>query len=94
MNHLQENPSFIDSRRQFAELAGYYCFLKRLGHTSKVADNGKIALGMLAEEDFDAVLMDIEMPVMDGIEATMSIRKGMTMYAIPKFRSLPLPLMH
>ncbi len=51
-------------------------FLSRLGHTSKVASNGKIALGILAEEDFDVVLMDIEMPEMDGFEATEAIRNG------------------
>ena len=51
-------------------------FLKRLGHTSKIAGNGKIALELLAKEDFDAVLMDIEMPEMDGIEATEAIRNG------------------
>ncbi len=51
-------------------------FLSRLGHSSKVAVNGKVALDILAEEDFDAVLMDIEMPEMDGFEATEAIRSG------------------
>jgi len=51
-------------------------FLNRLGHTSKVASNGKEALNVLADEDFDAVLMDIEMPEMDGLDATIAIRKG------------------
>ncbi len=38
------------------------------------AENGKIALNILIEEDFHLVLMDMQMPVMDGIEATLQIR--------------------
>ena len=53
-------------------------FLSRLGHTSEMAVNGKEALSILSEKDFDAVLMDIEMPEMDGIEATEKIRTGKT----------------
>ena len=51
-------------------------FLKRLGHTSKVVNNGLEALQILTIEEFDAILMDIEMPKMDGIEATIAIRLG------------------
>lgn len=51
-------------------------FLNRLGHTSKVASNGLEALKSLASESFDAILMDIEMPEMDGIAATKAIRNS------------------
>jgi len=39
-----------------------------------VAANGKIALEKIVENDFDVVLMDVQMPVMNGYEATKSIR--------------------
>jgi CheY-like chemotaxis protein len=65
-------------------------FLNRLGHTSKVASNGKVAVEFLSQEDFDAVLMDIEMPEMDGIEATQVIRSGIEHVRNPKIPIIAL----
>jgi PAS domain S-box-containing protein len=48
--------------------------LERRGHTVVVAANGVEALRRLEAEDFDVVLMDIQMPVMDGYAATAAIR--------------------
>ncbi|PSK95163.1 tetratricopeptide repeat protein [Taibaiella chishuiensis] len=42
-----------------------------------IAGNGAIAIDMLAQNDYDLVLMDIQMPVMNGVEATMHIRRKM-----------------
>lgn len=50
--------------------------LERLGLESRIANNGQEALDLLAKESFDLVLMDGQMPVMDGYEATKSIRSG------------------
>jgi CheY-like chemotaxis protein len=48
--------------------------LKARGHDVVVASNGQEALATLDRESFDLVLMDVQMPVMDGFEATAAIR--------------------
>jgi CheY-like chemotaxis protein/HPt (histidine-containing phosphotransfer) domain-containing protein len=50
--------------------------LEKWGHTVVVANNGKEALDALEEQVFDLVLMDVQMPEMDGFEATVAIREG------------------
>ena len=48
--------------------------LKKKGYTCNIASNGMAAIEMLKEEKFDLVLMDINMPEMNGLEATKVIR--------------------
>jgi CheY-like chemotaxis protein/two-component sensor histidine kinase len=50
------------------------------------AENGQIALDILEKEDFDLILMDLHMPVMDGIEASRIIRKS----DVPRIKDIPI----
>jgi two-component system, sensor histidine kinase and response regulator len=49
--------------------------LEKRGHSVKVTCNGREALTALAKDPYDLVLMDVQMPEMDGIEATIALRK-------------------
>jgi CheY-like chemotaxis protein len=51
--------------------------LRILGHEYFQAENGKEAIDALNNNDFDIVLLDIEMPVMNGLETTAYIRQKM-----------------
>ncbi|MFA6063548.1 MAG: response regulator [Gallionella sp.] len=61
--------------------------LKYAGFSVDLAENGQLALDKLEDAEYDIVLMDMQMPVMDGVSATRLIRKQ------PRFQNLPVVAM-
>lgn len=58
-------------------------FLEQVGIILSIATNGQIALDKLAQQSFDLVLMDCQMPVMDGYQATKAIRQRPELAQLP-----------
>jgi CheY-like chemotaxis protein len=58
--------------------------LTAAGVIVQVADNGQIAVAMAQADSFDAILMDMQMPVMDGLDATRALQ------ALPGWKGTPI----
>ncbi len=54
-----------------------------LGHRASVAENGKVAMQMLRNETFDVLLLDIEMPEMDGFEVLEALKSDAELRDLP-----------
>ncbi|MGI9260728.1 MAG: response regulator, partial [Woeseiaceae bacterium] len=97
-SQVRREAANIDASEAIAELSGAHILLVEdhelnqelaieilsdAGMSVTLATNGQEALDILEKEDFDGVLMDIQMPVMDGYEATQEIRNQKRLADLP-----------
>ncbi len=64
--------------------------LERMGARVTQAENGKQAIQCMEKNDCDIVFMDMEMPVMNGVNATQMIREGKCFKRFTKYREIPI----
>ena len=74
----------VEDNQMNQELA--VSLLNNVGLSAMIANNGQEALDLLKEDAFDLVLMDIQMPIMDGLTATKAIRERPEKY----FKEVPI----
>jgi len=70
---MKKTVLIVDDQPNIRKLISYN--VERLGYTSLTANDGRQCLDILAKEKCNAVLLDIQMPVMDGMEALAEIKK-------------------
>ncbi len=61
-------------------------FLRKIGHQPTAVANGQEVLDALAAKPYDCVFMDIQMPIMNGLETTKALRSG----AVPGAEDIPI----
>lgn len=74
-----------ETSRKFMSL-----ILEHYGCSIGQAENGKEAIEQLDAQDYDLVLMDMEMPVMNGVETTVAIRSGTVFSRFGGYESIPI----
>jgi signal transduction histidine kinase/AmiR/NasT family two-component response regulator len=79
----------VEDNKMNCEIATH--ILKKDGHQVVEAHNGLLSLGLLMSQHFDLILMDVQMPVMDGLTATTIIRASEENCDLSHFK-LPHPL--
>ena len=78
----------VEDNRVNQQLA--LALIQKWGHRVVLANNGQEALDCSAAQEFDIVLMDMQMPVMGGLEAARAIRRREALLGLPRLRILAM----
>jgi PAS domain S-box-containing protein len=83
VNESASHASILLADDDEANISTFSSYLKAKGYRILVAKNGREAIALAKAHQPDLILMDIQMPVMDGLEATMQIRLDPNLIEIP-----------
>jgi PAS domain S-box-containing protein len=84
--HSARRGNFLVAEDNVANQVVIRAMLEQLGHSCHIVEDGQAVLAALAAARFDGVLMDCQMPVMDGYTAARQIRAG----AVPGCEAIPI----
>lgn len=71
---MEDDLKIIIAEDEAVQAVFFKAMIKKIGFDAEVAKDGAELLKKLAEKNYDLIIMDLQMPVMDGYEATFEIR--------------------
>jgi CheY-like chemotaxis protein len=89
-NYLPQNKKILIADDNLVNLKITIKILQSAGYQTASAQNGEEVLKILDEENFDLILMDGQMPVMNGFEATKKIRDGKIFKKFKQYKTIPI----
>ncbi len=87
-NNTNEHLSILVVEDNITNQIVVRAYLEKLGYIPKISNNGVEALELMNTEKFDLIFMDVQMPLLDGIETTKEIRQQNELFSNPTIIAL------